>query len=163
MQGELATEIAASVGAKLTPQEKARVQAQPTNNADAYDAYLRGRAITLLAMSERENAERAVRSYEEAVKLDPNFALAWVYLSRAQSTYYRNWPSPARLAAAKDALDRALALSRTCRRRSGPWRYRFRGTRLLGIVGITKAEQSLPNNADIFTAIARIQRRRGLG
>ena len=48
MQGELATEIAASVGATLSPQEKARVQAQPTNNAEAYDAYLRGRAITLL-------------------------------------------------------------------------------------------------------------------
>src|SRR5438874_1534305 len=72
MQGELATEIAASVGATLSPQEKARVQAQPTNNADAYDAYLRGRAITTLAMSERPNLERAVRSYEEAVKLDPN-------------------------------------------------------------------------------------------
>jgi serine/threonine protein kinase len=45
LQGELATEIAAAVGATLTPQEKARVEAKPTNNPAAYDAYLRARAI----------------------------------------------------------------------------------------------------------------------
>ena len=45
LQGDLATEIAAAVGATLTPQEKARVVAKPTNNPAAYDAYLRARAI----------------------------------------------------------------------------------------------------------------------
>ena len=164
MQGELATEIAASVGATLTPQEKARVQGQPTNNADAYDAYLRGRAITLLDMGERENAERAVRSYEEAVKLDPNFALAWVYLSRAQSIYYRNWPSPARLAAAKDALDRALALDPNlpeAHLARGYFRHQVERDFSGALSELQKAEQGLPNNADIFTAISMIQRRRG--
>jgi len=165
MQGELATEIAASVGATLTPQEKARVQAQPTNNADAYDAYLRGRAITLLAMSERENLERAVRSYEEAVKLDPNFALAWVYLSRAQSIYYRNAdPSPARLAAAKDALERALALDPNlpeAHLARGYFRFQVERDFPGALSEFQKAEQGLPNNADIFTAISMIQRRRG--
>jgi serine/threonine-protein kinase len=164
MQGELATEIAASVGATLTPQEKARVQAQPTNNADAYDAYLRGRAITILAMSERANLERAVRSYEEAVKLDPNFALAWVYLSRAQSIYYRNYPSPARLAAAKDALDRALALDPNlpeAHLARGYYRYQVERDFSGALSEFQKAEQGLPNNADIFTAISMIQRRRG--
>ena len=164
MQGELATEIAASVGATLTPQEKARVQGQPTNNADAYDAYLRGRAITLLDMGERENAERAVRSYEEAVKLDPNFALAWVYLSRAQSIYYRNWPSPARMAAAKDALDRALALDPNlpeAHLARGYYRHQVERDFSGALSEFQKAEQGLPNNADIFTAISMIQRRRG--
>jgi len=165
MQGELATEIAASVGATLTPQEKARVQAQPTNNAEAYDAYLRGRAITLLAMSERPNLERAVRSYEEAVKLDPNFALAWVYISRAQSIYYRNVdPSPAQLATAKDALDRALALDPNLpEAHLARGYYRFQVERDLpgALSEFQKAEQGLPNNADVFTAISMIQRRRG--
>src|SRR5207245_891808 len=46
LQGELATEIAAAVGATLRPQEKARVEAKPTNNPAAYDAYLRGRAFS---------------------------------------------------------------------------------------------------------------------
>src|SRR5437773_4888324 len=45
LQGELATAIADAVGATLSPQEKARVQAKPTNNPAAYDAYLRARAI----------------------------------------------------------------------------------------------------------------------
>src|SRR5207253_3816505 len=45
MQGDLATEIAGAVGATLSPQEKARVEAKPTNNPAAYDAYLRGRAF----------------------------------------------------------------------------------------------------------------------
>src|SRR4029077_18201238 len=45
LQGELATEIANAVGATLSPQEKARVEAKPTNNPAAYDAYLRARAI----------------------------------------------------------------------------------------------------------------------
>src|SRR5436190_11622713 len=45
LQGELATEIAAALGATLSPQEKARIEAKPTNNTAAYDAYLRGRAF----------------------------------------------------------------------------------------------------------------------
>src|SRR5438045_8328621 len=45
LQGELATEIAAGVGATLSPREKALVEAKPTNDPAAYDAYLRGRAF----------------------------------------------------------------------------------------------------------------------
>src|SRR6266403_1476394 len=112
LQGELATEIAAGVGATLSPQEKARVAATPTNNASAYDAYLRGRVFTTNGQYDRSNLEGAVRSYQEAVKLDPSFVPAWVRLSFMHSNSY--WvgvdPSPERLAAAKDAADRALAL-----------------------------------------------------
>jgi TolB-like protein len=112
LQGELATEIAAAVGATLTPQEKARVEAKPTNNTAAYDAYLRGRVFTASFALDRPTVEAARRSYQEAVKLDPSFALAWAYLSYRQSDIY--WvgfdPTPERLAAAKDALDHALAL-----------------------------------------------------
>src|SRR5437879_3513954 len=106
LQGELATEIAASVGATLSPQEKARVAATPTNNTAAYDAYLRGRVFTTNAQYDRSNVEGAIQSYQEAVKLDPSFTLAWAYLSCSQSMHY--WtgfdPSLARLAAAKDAV-----------------------------------------------------------
>ena len=60
----------------------------------------------------RGRSENAIRSYQEAVKLDPNFALAWACLSCAQSVSYWSGldPSPAQLAAAKDSLDHALAL-----------------------------------------------------
>ena len=85
LQGELATEIAAAVGATLTPQEKARVEAKPTNNPAAYDAYLRARAIPVdWGFALKGDIESAIRLYEQAVKLDPNFTLAWAYLSIAQ-------------------------------------------------------------------------------
>src|SRR5437899_1801488 len=99
LQDELATEIAGALGATLSPQEKARVEAKPTNNPAAYDAYLRGRAFAGGSPFDKSNVERTIQSYQEAVKLDPSFVLAWAYLSCAQSLYY--WlghdPSPARL------------------------------------------------------------------
>src|SRR5712691_6911930 len=85
LQGELATEIAAGVGAALSPQEKARLEAKPTNNPAAYYAYLRGRAVELGSLFDKSNVERAIQSYQEAVKLDPTFVLAWARLSYAQS------------------------------------------------------------------------------
>src|SRR4029077_1848233 len=93
--------------ANLSAREKARLEAEQTNNPAAYDAYLRGRAFP-----GGWHLDGGIRLFQEAVKLDPNFVLAWAYLSIAQSQSY--WlgtdPSPSRLAAAKDALDRALAL-----------------------------------------------------
>src|SRR5437588_10523485 len=67
LQGELATEIAAGVGATLSPLEKVRVEAKPTNNTAAYDSYLRGRAFTAGMQWDRSTVEGAIRSYQEAV------------------------------------------------------------------------------------------------
>src|SRR6266550_1767899 len=90
LEGELATEIAAGVGATLSPQEKARVGATPTKNTAAYDAYLRGRALAAGLFFDKPSMEAAIRSFQEAVKLDPRFSLAWTYLSRTQSSFYWN-------------------------------------------------------------------------
>jgi TolB-like protein/class 3 adenylate cyclase/Flp pilus assembly protein TadD len=166
LQGELATEIAAGVGATLSPQEKARVEAKPTNNPAAYDAYLRGRASAAGSPYDKSNAERTILSYQEAVKLDPSFALAWARLSSAQSGSY--WlgldPSPARLAAAKDALDRALALDPNLpETHLALGYYRYYGQRDFtgGLAEFQQAEKGLPNNVDVIKAIAFIQRRLG--
>src|SRR5438874_12348180 len=99
LQDELATEIAAALGATLSPQEKARVEVKPTNNPAASDAYLRGRAFAAGSPFDKSTVEGVMQSYREAVKLDPNFVLAWAYLSCAQSQNY--WigidPTPAQL------------------------------------------------------------------
>jgi TolB-like protein/class 3 adenylate cyclase/Flp pilus assembly protein TadD len=165
LQGDLATEIAASVGATLSPQEKSRVEATPTNNTAAYDAYLRGRVFTG-GQSDRANVEGAIRSYQEAVKLDPSFTLAWAYLSCAQSMHYWSGfdPSPARLAAAKDAVDRALALDPNLpETHLALGYYRYYGDRDFSgaLAEFHQAEQGLPNNVDVVRAIALIQRRVG--
>jgi len=166
LQDELATEIAAALGATLSPQEKARVEAKPTNNPAAYDAYLRGRSLMGASAFDRSTLEDAIRSYQEAVKLDPNFALAWAYLSYRQSDYY--WVgfdrSPARLAAAKDALDRALALNPNLpETHLALGYYRYYGERdfTAALAEFQQAEQGLPNNVDVNRAIGVIQRRLG--
>jgi TolB-like protein/class 3 adenylate cyclase/Tfp pilus assembly protein PilF len=164
LQGELAMEIARELRATLTPQEKERVEAKPTNNTAAYDAYLRGRALNLSA--EPSNFERAARSFQEAATLDPSFGLAWVYLSCADSSVY--WtgidPTPARLTAAKNALDRALAIDPSLpETHLALGYYRYYGLRdFAGALSEFQiAEKSLPNNVDVLRAIGWIQRRLG--
>src|SRR6184192_1604547 len=166
LQGDLATEIAAAVGATLSPQEKTRVEAKPTNNPTAYDAYLRGRAVEAGSLFDKSNVERAIQSYQEAVKLDPSFVPAWVRLSFMHSNSY--WigldPSPARLAAAKDAADRALALDPNLPETHlalGYYRYYGQHDFAGALAEFQQAEQGLPNNIDVIRGIALIQRRLG--
>src|SRR5438128_5942029 len=160
LQGELATEIADAVGATLSPQEKARVHAKPTNNPAAYDAYLRARAIPVgWGFNAEGDVEGAIRLYQEAVKLDPNFTLAWAYLSIAQiqSVWKGVDQSPAQMARAKDSLDHALALDPNL-----PEVHLARGyneqddTRALA--EFRQAEKGLPNSAEVIEAIAMSQR-----
>src|SRR5438034_7194384 len=115
---------------------------------------------------DRSTLEDAIRSYQDAVELDPNFALAWAYLSYRQSDYY--WVgfdrSPARLAAAKDALDRALALNPNLpETHLALGYYRYYGERdfTAALAEFQQAEQGLPNNFDVIRAIGLIQRRLG--
>ena len=163
LQGDLATEIAAAVGATLSPQEKARVQAKPTNDPAAYDAYLRARAIPVdWGFALKGDIESAIHLYEQAVKLDPNFTLAWAYLSIAQIQSGRKGinSGPAQRARAKDSLNHALALDPNL-----PEVHLARGyneqddTRALA--EFRQAEQGLPNSADVIEAIARVQRALG--
>src|SRR5262245_33663529 len=65
LQGDLATEIAAAVGGTLSPQEKARVQAKPTKNTAAYDAYLRGRAFAPRSY-QKSYEDNAIQSYQRS-------------------------------------------------------------------------------------------------
>jgi TolB-like protein/Flp pilus assembly protein TadD len=166
LQGELATEIAAGVGATLSPQEKARVEAKPTNNTAAYDAYLRGRAFAAGSPFDKPTVDGAIRSYQEAVKLDPTFVLAWARLSSVQSNSY--WlgldPSPARLAAAKNSLDHALALDPNLpETHLALGYYRYYGQRDFtgALAEFQLAENNLPNNVDVLAAMGLIQRRLG--
>src|SRR5205823_11757645 len=130
----------------------------------AYQAYLRGRALLSGLTADDSNLMQAPRAFEEAVRLDPGFALAWVYLSCADSTvYWRGIDStPARLAAAKDAVDHAIALDpNVAETHLALGYYRFYGPRDFNgaLLEFQLAEKSLPNNVDVLRAIGLIQRR----
>jgi len=165
LQEELATEIAGALGATFSPQEKARVEAKPTNNPAAYDAYLRGRAFAAGSPYDKPAVENAIQSYQEAVKLDPSFVLAWARLSCVQSWSFLGLdPTPERLAAAKDSADRALALDPNLPETHlalGYYRYYGQRDYTGGLAEFQRAEKDLPNNVDVIEAIGFIQRRLG--
>ena len=107
IQDEIARSIAQALRITLTPQEEKTIGVKPTENTQAYDFYLRGRSYT-----RRENTDYALQMFEQAIKLDRNFALAHagiahlcglIYELREQST---EW-----LSRGLTACDRAMALA----------------------------------------------------
>jgi len=71
IQEEIARSIAQALRITLTPQEEKTIARKPTENPQAYDFYLRGRSYT-----RRENIDYALQMFEQAIQLDPDFALA---------------------------------------------------------------------------------------
>ena len=71
VQDEIARSIAQAFRITLSPQEERKIASKPTENSVAYDYFLRGRSY-----SRRESLEFALQMYEQAIKLDPNFAAA---------------------------------------------------------------------------------------
>jgi TolB-like protein/Tfp pilus assembly protein PilF len=112
LQGELATEIAGALRSTLTPEEKARVETKPTDNPDAYVAYLRGREAQLHPETSRENFLGAENFYKQAIALDPKFVLARARLSLVQALIYEYFEhaNASRLAEARSNAEEALRL-----------------------------------------------------
>jgi adenylate cyclase len=112
IQSALATEIAESLSAVISPQEKSLIERKPTDNPAAYDLFLKARAIlnSVALLTRRGEAEQYLNA---AVQLDPNFAVAWGYLALAhvRAVISDEDHSPERLAKAKAAIDTAVRLA----------------------------------------------------
>lgn len=111
VQGEIATKVARSLELALSGSERGRLTARPTSNLAAYDAYLKGLEIEKGGVGQMM-ARRAPAQYEQAVALDPGFALAWARLSFRHSVIYATIAaSPQEAEAARKAAERAMELA----------------------------------------------------
>jgi serine/threonine protein kinase/Tfp pilus assembly protein PilF len=110
LQDQTALKIAQALNLKLTPQEKNAVQRRYTQNPQAYEAYLRGRALVDF-IDQPKALEGARANFEKALQLDPNYAPALAGLSMVEAFYYRNLdPSEAHLRQARELAERSLAI-----------------------------------------------------
>ena len=107
VEAEVAQSIASALNAQLTGAEQEALAQKPTSNSAAYDAYLRG-----LGNLAENSLNAAAHSFAEAVRIDPQFALAWAKLCRAHSLIYFHYMdrSEARRTAAANSLAEALRL-----------------------------------------------------
>ncbi len=111
VESEVAKSIAQSLRAALSPEEKARVEAKPTGNSDAYLLYLRARDYQTRASGDFSDYADAVRLYTEAIELDPSFALARARLSASLAYIYQQYqPTPENRKRARFEADEALRL-----------------------------------------------------
>ena len=83
VQDEIARSIAQAFRINLSPQEEKKIASKPTENSLAYDYFLRGRSYT-----RRESLEFALQMFEQAVKLDPSFALAHAGIANVCGVYF---------------------------------------------------------------------------
>ena len=164
VEGEVASAIADQLNAKLTGAEQKAVAEKPTQNAAAYDAYLR--AIALDNALTLETTKRVAGLYAEAVRLDPQFALAWARLAVARSQLYFNGIDleTNNGAAVKEAADRAISLQPELGEAwlaQGVYRYRVLRDFQGALQSYQEALTRLPNSALVLEQIAHLERRLG--
>ena len=165
VESEVAENIAKSLRVQLTGAEQQAVAARPTENPEAYEAYLRGLAYWNKLTTSPEVLEKNVLYLDRAVQLDPNFGLAWASLSVAHTFIYAEYErTPQRLAKAKAALDTALRLdpdSGETQFALGMYRYRGLADYKGALAAFQKARQRAANRVEAIEFSAYVKRRQG--
>ena len=167
VESEIAKGIAESLQAKLTGREEQALAAKPTNNPEAYDAYLRGLAFEARSNYSSDALFKAIDFYGLAVQLDPNFALAWARLSGAHALLYfnRGDATAARRDAAKEALENAQKLQPNSPETLlfvGYYQYWVQRDYELAKTTFERVSKMLPGNGEVSCALGAVGRREGL-
>jgi TolB-like protein/Tfp pilus assembly protein PilF len=167
VESEVAKAIADQLRAKLTGQEEEVIAAKPTNNPQAYDAYLRGLAYTLKTGNSPANTLGAQKYLKEAVRLDPKFALAWALLSYVDALGYLTL-TPQATEALRDetgqAAETALALQPNLGEAilaKGYYYYACLKDYDAAVRYFEQGRKFLPNSSQIPESLAYVARRRG--
>src|SRR5213595_2725629 len=167
VESEVSKDIADQLRAKLTGREEQVIAAKPTDNPQAYDAYLRGLAYTLKTGFTPANSLAAQRYLKEAVRLDPNFALGWALLSSVDASGYLTQslqPTFALREEARKAAETALTLQPNLGEAvlgKGLYHYACLKDYDTAVDYFEQAYRLLPNNSRIPQSLAYVERRRG--
>ena len=166
VESEVAKAIAEQLRAKLSGQETRVIFTKPTNNLEAHDAYLRGLAYSQKTSQTPANALAAQKYLREAVRLDPNFALAWALLSDTDARGHITQalqPTAALSEEARQAGERALALQPDLGEAvvaKGYYHYACLKDYDTAAHYFEQARQLLPNSSLIPERMAYLERRR---
>jgi TolB-like protein/Tfp pilus assembly protein PilF len=167
VESEVAKTIADQLRAKLTGQEQEIIAAKPTDNPQAYDAYLRGLAYTLKTGFTPANSLGAQKYLKEAVRLDPKFALGWALLAYVDSSGYLTQslqPTVALREEAREAGEMALTLQPNLGEAvfaKGFYYYACLKDYETAVNYFEQAYRLLPNNSRVPQALAYVERRCG--
>jgi serine/threonine-protein kinase len=167
VETDVAKAIADQLQAKITGREEQALAVKPTNNPEAYDAYLRGLAYSLKPAQTAQNSRGAQKYLREAVRLDPKFALSWALLSYVEARAYRTQnlqPTAALRDEARQAADTALTLEPNLGEAilaKGFYHYACLKDYDTAVSYFEQARQFLPNSNRIPELLAYLTRRRG--
>src|SRR5438093_1252457 len=167
VESEVAKAIADQLQAKLTGREEQVIDAKPTDNPEAYDAYLRGLAYSLKTPNTSTNALGAQKYLKEAVRLDPKFALAWALLSYVEARGYITQflqPTIALREESRQAAETAFTLQPNLGEAvlaKGFYHYACLRDYDTAVPYFEQARQLLPNSSLVLQSMAFLERRRG--
>jgi TolB-like protein/tetratricopeptide (TPR) repeat protein len=164
IQTDLAQKIAHELRARLSPSEKAQMTRKPTENGEAYLAFVQAHTLHR-QVEDTDKLFQAEQLYERALELDPKFALAAAQLSRLESWIYRSHePAQPRREKARALAERAIQLQPDCAEGHLALGFSYYyGDRDYesALKEFAIAQRGLPNDAEVYLAIGAIQRRQG--
>ena len=164
IQTDLAQKIANELRAKLSPNEKAQMEHKPTENSEAYLAFLQAHNLSC-AVEDFDKLKQSEQLYQRAIELDPKFALAIARYSQLESWIVHTFErTPERREKARALADQALRLQPDL-----PEAHLARGYSYYwgdnnydaALREFEIAQSGLPNESEVYLAIAAIQRRQG--
>ncbi len=164
IQTDLARQIAAALEAKLSPSEKAQLERRPTENNNAYTEYVRAHDLNS-DYEDPQKLKQAAEKYEEALRLDPKFALAMADYSHLESWVYHTFEhTPNHKDRARSLAQQALALNPAlpeAHLAQGFVDYYVDSDYDAAEQEFEKARAGLPNEPEVYLALGAIQRRQG--
>jgi TolB-like protein/Tfp pilus assembly protein PilF len=165
IQTDLAQKIAAELQAKLSPSEKAQIERKPTQNGEAYLAFIQAHNLFVTGMEDVEKLKQSEQLYARAIELDPKFALALARYSQLESWIAHTFdPAPEHREKARALVEQALQLQPDlpeAHLAMGFSQYYGDNDFEAALKEFQTAQRGLPNEAEVYLALGAIQRRLG--